>query len=86
MSCKVFHSFLATLLLSEKFLLGCSPPPYKFTMVSNGSVRSPIGSFAWIIIYGTDSEIHRSGHNTIAKGHSDLSSFCTEAWGYLGAL
>ena len=27
MSCKVFHSFLATLLLSEKFLLGCSPPP-----------------------------------------------------------
>ena len=29
---------------------------------------------------------HWSGHSTIAKGHSDLSSFRTEACGYLGAL
>ena len=54
-------------------------------MASNGSVRAPDGSFAWVI-YSTKSETHWSGHNTIAKGDSDLSLFCTEACGYLGAL
>ena len=54
-------------------------------MASDGSVRAPNGSFAWVI-YGMKSETHWSGHNTIAKGHSDLSSFRAEACGYLGAL
>jgi hypothetical protein len=54
-------------------------------MASDGSVRAPNGSFAWVI-YGIASKTHWSGHNTIAKGHSDLSSFCTEPCTYLGAL
>ena len=57
----------------------------KFTMALDGSVRAPNGSFAWVI-YCTKSETHWSGHNTIAKGDSDLSLFRTEACGYLGAL
>ena len=96
-SCKVFHTFLATLPSSEQFFLGChSLPPNlqhfitdihsnNFSMASDGSVRAPNGSFAWVI-YGIASKTHWSGHNTIAKGHSDLSSFRTEACGYLGAL
>jgi hypothetical protein len=54
-------------------------------MASDGSVRAPNGSFAWFI-YGIASKTLWSGHNTIAKGHTNLSSFCTEACGYLGAL
>ena len=54
-------------------------------MASDGSVRAPNGSFAWVI-YGIASKTHWSGHNTIAKGDSDLSSFRTEACSYLGAL
>ena len=54
-------------------------------MTSDGSVQDPNGSFAWVI-YGIKSEIHWSSEKTIAKGHLDLSSFCTEACGYLGAL
>ena len=54
-------------------------------MASDGSVGAPNGSFAWVI-YGIKSETHWSGHNTIAKGHLDLSSFPTEACGYVGAL
>ena len=97
MSCKAFHSFIATLPSSKQFFLGChSLPPNpqhcisnihsnKFTMASDGSVRAPYGSFAWVI-YGIASKTHWSGHNTKAKGHSDLSSFHTEACGYLWAL
>ena len=97
MSCKVFHSFLATLPPSKQFFLGChSLHPNlqrfisdvhsnKFTMVSDRTVRAPNGSFAWVI-YGIASKTHWAGHNTIAKGHSNLSSFRTEACGYLGAL
>ena len=54
-------------------------------MASDGSVRAPNGSFAWVI-YGNKSETHWSGRNTITKGHSDLSSFCKEACEHLGAL
>ena len=54
-------------------------------MASDGSVRAPYGSFAWVI-YGVASKTHWSGHNTIVKGQSELSSFHTEACGYLGAL
>ena len=96
-SCKFFYTFLATLSSSKQFFLGChSLPPNlqhfisdihsnKFTMASDGSVRAPNGSFAWVI-FGIASKTHWSGHNTIAKGHSDLSSFRTEACGYLGVL
>ena len=82
---------------SNQFFLGChslSPNlqhfisdihSNKFTMASDGSVRAPNGSFAWVI-YWIASKIHWSGHNTIAKIHSDLSSFRTEACDYLGAL
>ena len=54
-------------------------------MASDGSVQAPNGSLAWVI-YSIKSEIHLSGNNTIAKGHLDLSTFHTEACGYLGAL
>ena len=88
------HNYSATLRTN---FLGCYtfPPSIqhfishihsnKFTMTSDDSVQAPNSSFTWVI-YGTKSETHWSGHNTIAKGHSDLSSFRTEACGYLGAL
>ena len=97
MSHKALHAFITSLPLSEQYFLGCYifPPSIqhfisdihsnKFTMASDGSVQAPNGSFAWVI-YGIKSETHWSGHNTIAKGHSDLSSFHTDACGYLGAL
>ena len=97
MSHKALRAFLTTMPLSEQYFLGhyIFPPSKqhfisdihsnKFTMVSDGSVQAPNGSFAWVI-YGTKSETHWSGHNTIAKGDSDHSSFRTEACGYLGAF
>ena len=54
-------------------------------MASDGSVRAPNGSFAWVL-YGTQSQIHLTGHNTLTGGHSDLSTFQAQACGYLGAL
>ena len=54
-------------------------------MASDGSVQAPNGSFAWVL-YGTQSQIHLTGHNTLTGGHSDLSTFQAEACGYLGAL
>ena len=93
---KALRAFLTTMPLAEQYFLGhyTFPPNIqhfisdihsnKFIMASDGSVQAPNGSFAWVI-YGTKSETHWSGHNTIAKGDSDLSSFCTEACGYLGA-
>ena len=83
--------------LSEQYFLGyyTFPPSIqhfisdihsnKFTMASDSSVQAPNGSFAWIL-YSIKSETHWHGRNTTAKGHSDLSSFGTEACGYLGAL
>ena len=97
MSHKALHAFITTLPFSEQYFLGCYtfPPSIqlfisnihsnKLTIASDGSVQAPNGSFAWVF-YGTKSEAHWSGHNTIAKGHSDLSSFCTKICGYLGAL
>ena len=97
MSHKALHAFLTTLSPSKQYFLGyyTFPPRIqhlisdihsnKFTMASDGLVQAPNGSFAWVI-YGTKSETHWTGHNTMAKGHSDLSSFRTEACGYLGAL
>ena len=61
---------------------------YKWNLVamaSVGSVRAPNGSFAWVL-YGTESQIHLTGHNTLTGGHSDLSTFQAEACGCLGAL
>ena len=55
-----------------------------FAMASDGSVRSPNGSFEWVL-YGTQSKIHLTGHNTLTGGHLDLSTFQAEACGYLGA-
>jgi hypothetical protein len=54
-------------------------------MASDGSVRAPNDSFAWVL-YSTQSQIHLTGHNTLTGGHSDLSTFRAEACGYLGAL
>ena len=94
---KALRAFLTTMPLSEQYFLGhyIIPPNIqhfisaihsnKFIMASDGSVQAPNGSFAWVI-YGTKSETNWSGHNTIAKGDSDLSLFRTEACGYLGAL
>ena len=82
---------------SEQYFLGYFTFPHsiqhfisdihsnQFTMASDSSVQATNGSFAWVI-YSTKSETHWSGHNTIAKGDSDLSSFRTDACGYLGAL
>ena len=95
---KAFHAFISTLPPSEQYFLGC----YTSLLVYNGSFQKTIqtnlqwhqtaqckpviGSFAWVI-YRTNSEtLTWSSHNTIAKGHSDLSSFRTEACGYLVAL
>ena len=57
----------------------------KFIMASDGSVQTPNSSFAWVI-FSTKSETHWSSHNTIAKGHTDFSSFHTEVCRYLGVL
>ena len=54
-------------------------------MVSDSSVQAPNGSFV-CIIYRTNSKTHWSSHNTIAKGHPDLSSICTEVCDYLGVF
>ena len=97
MSQKALRAFLTTLPPSEQYFLGyyTFPPSIqhfisdihsnKFTMASDSSVRAPNGSFAWVI-YGIKSETYWSGRNTIAKGHSNLSSFRTEACANLGAL
>ena len=56
-----------------------------FAMASDGSVRSPNGSFSWVI-YGMRSKQYLTSHNAHTGGHSDLSTFWTEACGYLGVL
>ena len=92
-----FQDHLQSLPSTETFFLGIVPVPpqlhklvsdihnSRFAMASDGSVRASNGSFAWVL-YGTQSQIHLTGHNTLTGGHSDLSTFRAEACGYLGAL
>jgi hypothetical protein len=92
-----FQDYHQSLAPTETFFLGNISIPFQlhklvsdvhnshFAMASDGSVRSPNGSFAWVL-YGTKSQIHLTGQNTLTGGHSDLSTFRAEACGYLGAL
>ena len=92
-----FQQYLQDRAPSESFFLGNINIPTKllelvngihkscFAMASDGSVRSPNGSFSWVI-YGMHSKQYLTGHNTLTGGHSDLSTFRTEACGYLGVL
>jgi hypothetical protein len=92
-----FQDHLQSLPPTETFFLGKMSIPSQlhklvsdihnscFAMASDGSVQALNGSFAWVL-YGTQSQIHLTGHNTLTGGHSDLSTFREEACGYLGAL
>ena len=92
-----FQQYLQDQAPSESFFLGNINIPTKlhelvndihkscFAMASDGSVRSPNGSFSWVI-YGMRSKQYLTGHNTLTGGHSDLSTFRTEACEYLGVL
>ena len=92
-----FQQYLQDQAPSESFFIGNNNIPTKlhelvnnihkscFAMASGGSVRSPNGSFSWVI-YGMRSKQYLSGHNTLTGGYSDLSTFRTEAFGYLGVL
>jgi hypothetical protein len=85
-----FQDHLQSLPSTETFFLGNISIPSQlhklvsdihnscFAMASDGSVRSPNGSFAWVL-YGTESQIRLTGHNTLTGGHLDLSTFQAEA-------
>ena len=57
----------------------------RFAMTLDGSVHAPNGSFSWVI-NGTYSKAFLKGYNTLTGGNSDLSTFRTEAYGYLGTI
>jgi hypothetical protein len=92
-----FQDHLQSLPSTETFFLGKISIPSqlhklvsdihnsRFAMASDGSVRAPNGSFA-LVLYGTQSQIHLTGHKTLSGGHLDLSNFRAEVCGYLGAL
>lgn len=50
---------------------------------THDSVHTSYGSFSWVI-YGTYPQIYLTGHNTIIRDHSNLSTFRTETCRYLG--
>ena len=56
-----------------------------FEVATDGSVRSPHGSFSWLI-HGRSSGTQLSGYNTTTFTATPLSSLRTECCGYLGAV
>ena len=92
-----FQQYLQDWAPSESFFIGNNNIPTKlhelvnnihkscFAMASFGSDQNPHGSFSWVI-YGIHSKQYLKGYNTLTGGHSDLSTFITEACGYLGVL